>query len=108
MALFSDEYPKPLLPICNKPIMQYQIEIMRDLGITDIVIVVGHLKSRIIERFRTGEDLGAPSRARGPPSAPWGRRQPDQPRHSVRPCGKGVLGAVLVATHIILGIAEAL
>jgi len=58
MALFSDEYPKPLLPICNKPIMEYQIEMMRDLGITDIFIVVGHLKSKIIEHFRNGAEFG--------------------------------------------------
>jgi dTDP-glucose pyrophosphorylase len=58
MALFSDEYPKPLLPICNKPIMQYQIEMMRELGITDIFIVVGHLKNRIMERFQNGADFG--------------------------------------------------
>ncbi|MDO8682981.1 MAG: sugar phosphate nucleotidyltransferase [Armatimonadota bacterium] len=58
MALFSDEYPKPLLPICNKPIMQYQIEMMRDLGITDVFIVVGHLKNRIMEYFGNGSDFG--------------------------------------------------
>ncbi|MDO8585545.1 MAG: sugar phosphate nucleotidyltransferase [Armatimonadota bacterium] len=58
MALFSDEYPKPLLPICNKPIMQYQIEMMRDLGITDVFIVVGHLKNRIMDSFQSGAELG--------------------------------------------------
>lgn len=33
--------PKPLLPICNKPIIQYQIDHLREVGIDKIFIVVG-------------------------------------------------------------------
>lgn len=43
MAPFSTRYPKPLLPVCNKPILVHQIEQMRALGIQDVVIVIGHL-----------------------------------------------------------------
>jgi len=50
--------PKPLLPVCNKPIMQYQIEEMKKIGITDITIVVGHLKNKITEFFKNGKELG--------------------------------------------------
>ncbi len=50
--------PKPLLPVCNKPIMQYQIEEMKKIGITDITIVVGHLKNKITEFFKDGKELG--------------------------------------------------
>jgi len=50
--------PKPLLPVCNKPIVQYQIEEMKRIGITDIFIVVGHLKSKITEYFGNGARLG--------------------------------------------------
>ena len=32
MAPFSEKYPKPLLPVCNRPLMEYQIDIMRWLG----------------------------------------------------------------------------
>ena len=52
--VFGEEFPKPLLPVCNKPILQYQIELMRDHGITDIAIVVGHLKKQIIDYFGDG------------------------------------------------------
>jgi NDP-sugar pyrophosphorylase family protein len=44
MQPLSFDYPKPLLPICNKPIIQYQIETMIDLDIDKIFIVCGHLK----------------------------------------------------------------
>ena len=30
---FSEKYPKPILPIANKPLMQYQIELMASIGI---------------------------------------------------------------------------
>lgn len=50
--------PKPLLPVCNKPIIQYQIEEMKKIGIKDIVIVVGHLKKKIMEYFKDGQDIG--------------------------------------------------
>jgi len=51
-------HPKPLLPVCNKPIMQYQVEAMRDIGVTDIKIVVGHLKDDITRYFGNGSSLG--------------------------------------------------
>ncbi|MBU1024176.1 NTP transferase domain-containing protein [bacterium] len=54
----SENYPKPLLPICNKPIVQYQLEYMRDIGIEEVFLVVGHLKSSFERVFGTGEALG--------------------------------------------------
>src|SRR5262245_18649668 len=42
MFPFSDHYPKPLLPICNKPLVVYQIEMMKELGVRDVFILVGH------------------------------------------------------------------
>lgn len=54
----SLEVPKPLLPICNKPIMQYQIESMKELGINEFIIVVGHLKEKIQDYFGDGSLLG--------------------------------------------------
>jgi dTDP-glucose pyrophosphorylase len=51
-------YPKPLLPVCNKPIMQYQVEEMRAIGVTDLVVVVGHLKDEITSYFGDGSRLG--------------------------------------------------
>jgi NDP-sugar pyrophosphorylase family protein len=55
---FSTSYPKPLLPICNRPIMEYQIDYLRELGITRIIVVVGHLKERIMEALGDGSHLG--------------------------------------------------
>jgi glucose-1-phosphate thymidylyltransferase len=50
--------PKPLLPVCNKPIIQYQLEDMRAIGVREVIIVVGHLKKEIISYFGDGSSLG--------------------------------------------------
>ena len=52
------EFPKPLLPVCNKPIIQYQIEEMKSLGINEVYIVVGHLGGKIKKYFGNGKKLG--------------------------------------------------
>jgi UDP-N-acetylglucosamine diphosphorylase/glucosamine-1-phosphate N-acetyltransferase len=43
----TDCKPKALLPVCNKPLIEYQIELLRAHGIDDIAVVVGHLKEQI-------------------------------------------------------------
>ena len=58
MAPFSERYPKPLLPVCNKPILEHQIEQMKSLGIEDVIIVIGHLGHVIAGAFGSGESLG--------------------------------------------------
>ncbi len=50
----SFDTPKPLLPVCNKPIMQYQIEAMSAIGIRDFIVVVGYLKEKIMDYFGDG------------------------------------------------------
>lgn len=58
MGPFGDAVPKPIAPICNKPLLVYQLEYMRDLGIEDIVIVIGHLGERIKQVLGDGSALG--------------------------------------------------
>jgi dTDP-glucose pyrophosphorylase len=58
MEPFSQRFPKPLLPVLNKPLIQYQIEIMRDLGIRDIVLLIGHKGFEISRVFGDGSSLG--------------------------------------------------
>jgi len=43
----TDYKPKAMLPVCNKPLIEYQLELLREHGIEDIAIVVGYLKEQI-------------------------------------------------------------
>lgn len=58
MRPFSEKYPKPLLPICNKPIIQYQLEHIKSIGINEVIVVIGHLGYEITRHFGDGADLG--------------------------------------------------
>ena len=58
MHPFSTHYPKPGIPVCNKPLIQYSIETFRELGITEITIVIGHLGHVIAQQFGDGSSLG--------------------------------------------------
>ncbi|MDF1799858.1 MAG: sugar phosphate nucleotidyltransferase [Planctomycetota bacterium] len=51
---FSDHYPKPLLPVYDRPLLLWQVEAMRELGITDILIVIGHLGHRVVQALGDG------------------------------------------------------
>ena len=55
----SSSLPKPMLPICNKPIIQYQVEHLVSLGIRKIFIVCGQLRETFQEHFSDGQKLGA-------------------------------------------------
>lgn len=54
----SDERPKPMLPVCDVPILRYGIALLAGHGIRDIVINLHH-RSEVIEReIGDGKDLG--------------------------------------------------
>ena len=50
--------PKPLVPVCGKPILQRQLEALRTQGVTEITLVTGHLAEQIEAVFGSGESLG--------------------------------------------------
>ena len=51
----NKEVPKPMITILNKPILEYEIEVLKNQGIKDIILVVGYLKEVITDYFKNGE-----------------------------------------------------
>ncbi|GHV75434.1 histidinol phosphate phosphatase [Spirochaetia bacterium] len=51
IASVASDIPKPMIPLCGKPILEYQIECLKRNNLTDIVIIVGHLGHIIKEYF---------------------------------------------------------
>ncbi len=49
--------PKPMLPLAEKPLLQYIIEWLNENGLKDIVISVGYLRKSIEDYFLDGGDL---------------------------------------------------
>jgi NDP-sugar pyrophosphorylase family protein len=58
MYPFSERSPKPILPILNRPLLTHQIEVMRDCGIAELHIVVGHLGYQVARTFGDGSRYG--------------------------------------------------
>ncbi len=58
MAPFSERFPKPMLPIFNRTLIQHQLEIMKSLGIDHVVILVGHKGFEISKELGDGSSLG--------------------------------------------------
>ena len=52
------DVPKPMIEICGKPILQYQIENLRECALTDITIGVGYLGDAIKAYFGDGSSFG--------------------------------------------------
>lgn len=52
------ETPKPLLPIKDKPTIQWCIENIKKNGINDIILSIGYKSEQIKEYFRDGSWLG--------------------------------------------------
>ena len=50
--------PKPMAPLAGKPILEYQIELVRRYGFTNILLLTGHLGEIIEDYFRDGDALG--------------------------------------------------
>lgn len=55
---FNTRFPKPMLPILNRPIIEHQIDQMKEVGIHEIIVVVGHLKETIIDHIGDGSAFG--------------------------------------------------
>lgn len=58
MRPFTFEMPKTMIPVKDKPILEYTIERLRDAGIRNVLIHVGHLGEKIIKYFGDGTRFG--------------------------------------------------
>ncbi len=52
------ERPKPLLEVAGKPILLHLIEWLKYYGVSEIVLLVGYLKEKIIEAIGSGSKYG--------------------------------------------------
>ncbi|WP_353258313.1 NDP-sugar synthase [Prochlorothrix hollandica] len=50
--------PKPMIPILEKPVMEFLLELLRRHGFTEIMVNVSHLANEIENYFRDGQRFG--------------------------------------------------
>ncbi|MDR2649623.1 MAG: HAD-IIIA family hydrolase, partial [Clostridiales bacterium] len=58
IASVVSDIPKPMIPLHGKPILEYQLECLRENGLTDIIIGIGHLGQVIQDYFGDGAKFG--------------------------------------------------
>jgi dTDP-glucose pyrophosphorylase len=58
MFPFTTRWPKPILPIMGKPLLQHQIEMMKSVGIRQVFIVIGYLGYEIVRALGNGSEFG--------------------------------------------------
>lgn len=53
----ASDIPKPMLPIQGKPVLEHEVDRLREQGFTDFIFTVGHLGQCIIDYFGDGSGL---------------------------------------------------
>lgn len=56
LAPLTHRRPKPMLPVANRPLLEYVVSAIAEAGIDRIALVVGHRQERIRTHFGDGDD----------------------------------------------------
>ena len=54
----TSDRPKPMIQINNTPIIEFQVKWLQKFGITDIIVLVGHLREKIKHHLADGKKFG--------------------------------------------------
>lgn len=54
----TDDRPKPLVEVAGRPILAWQMDWLRDQGVSDIVLAVGYLGGKIFDYVGDGSQFG--------------------------------------------------
>ncbi len=58
IAPVAGDLPKPMIPIGGKPVLEREIECLREQGFTDLILTVSHMADRIMDYFGDGSAFG--------------------------------------------------
>jgi dTDP-glucose pyrophosphorylase len=58
LGALAQALPKPLLPVLDRPLVVWQLAALRQAGLREVVVVIGHLGQRIVAELGDGRMLG--------------------------------------------------
>ena len=54
----TDTLPKPMVPVNGRPFLEYLVELLKNNGIEEIVMLLGYRPEKITEHFGDGTKFG--------------------------------------------------
>lgn len=57
-SITKDKIPKPMVPVAGKPLLLWQVEELKRNGLTNLILIVGHLGQHIEDYFGDGAAYG--------------------------------------------------
>ena len=57
ISTIAHEIPKPMIPVEGKPVLEHELESLRDQGFVDVLITVSHLGDKIMAYFGDGSGI---------------------------------------------------
>ena len=58
LAEVRSDVPKPMMPVLGKPLLAYQIDLLKAHGFTTVWLLVNHMYEHIESYFSDGKDFG--------------------------------------------------
>ncbi|PWJ60386.1 D,D-heptose 1,7-bisphosphate phosphatase [Dyadobacter jejuensis] len=52
------DIPKPMVPVCGKPLLEHQLLLLKTHGITEVIFLTGYLSEKIEDYFQDGAAWG--------------------------------------------------
>ena len=59
MGPFTASEPKVMIPVGNRPLLEYALKALVENGVRDVVLIVGYRRERILSHFQDGKAFGA-------------------------------------------------
>lgn len=57
MRPVTETIPKPMIPVCGRPFLEHQLELLRRNGINRVLLLVSYLGEQIEQYFRHGDSM---------------------------------------------------
>ncbi|MBI4333149.1 MAG: HAD-IIIA family hydrolase [Chloroflexi bacterium] len=58
MRPLTYDIPKPMAPVNGRPFLEYLLEMLRENGISEVVLLLGYLPEKIVQHFGDGSNFG--------------------------------------------------
>lgn len=56
-SVTNDEIPKPMVTLFDKPLLLHQITTLKENGIKEFILIIGHKSEKILDYFKDGKDF---------------------------------------------------